>query len=125
VLLKPLTEVLEDLLYEADDDGLEACLAETSIGQGAPEDVHEEYAQRYLRAVGSVREARGAPQFEGDGKDGQCPEWLRADKGTVWSDSAGHIYVALRHEGDRLQIIGGARPRPLRHEAVTLMPPSE
>lgn len=124
--IKPLAQMLEDLLYDASDDGLEVCLAEAVNEEGSDWDaVRAEYQQRYQRAVASVVEARGEPTFSGRAGSPGYPAWLDADEGSCWSDAAGIVYVALRNGGQTLSMLGGGHPHPAKREAVTLLPPAD
>src|SRR5688572_11509015 len=108
--------MLEDLLHEASDGGLEVCLAETPRPHEAAswEAVREEYELRYRRAVATVRELRGEPTFAGGPHAPGRPLWHHhADHATCWSDEAGLIYVSLCCEADTLRVMGGARPHPV------------
>lgn len=118
--------MLEDLLYEASDEGLEVCLAEAvcdpSADRGA---VRIEYEHRYQRAVDVVSVLRGEPSFRGAAADPGYPLWLLADHATCWSDAAGTVYLALREGPSSIAMIGGGHPHPVKREAVTLLPPSD
>ncbi len=121
--LKPLAQLLEDTLYEAGDDGLEVCLAESALDLGADAHlVHAEYALRYARAVQSITEHRGPPSFHGHRGELGWPDWLKLESASCWRDAAGVIYVGLRSGPDGVQLIGGGRPHPVRREAITLLP---
>lgn len=121
--LKPLAQLLEDMLYEANDAGLEVCLAESAKEARADERaLRTEYAQRYTRAVQSITEHRGAPSFQGKRGDPGYPDWLQLENATCWSDAAGVIYVGLLQGPFGLSLRGGGRPHPVRREAVTILP---
>ena len=63
---KPLAQLLEDMLYEAGDEGLEVCLAESPAeSQQDPNALANEYALRYARAVQSITEHRGSRSYSG------------------------------------------------------------
>ena len=121
--LKPLAQLLEDTLYEASDEGLEVCLAESSTELGMdPLALRAEYALRYARAVQSITEHRGAPSFGGERGAIGWPEWLRLDSASCWSDAAGVIYVGLASGPHSTRLLGGGRPHPVRREAITILP---
>lgn len=124
--IKPLAQVLEDLLYDAGDDGLEICLAE-AVSEESPdwEAVQSEYQHRFLRTIDTVAELRGEPHFIGVHGSPEFPAWLEAREVATWSDAAGLIYVALRDGEANIAILGGGRPHPVKREAVTLLPPSD
>ena len=124
--IKPLAQMLEDLLYDASDAGLEVCLLEAVKEEGVDWDaVKTEYQQRYRRAVDTVTEMRGEPTFSGKaGSPGQ-PPWLQADQASCWSDAAGIVYVALRNGEETISMLGGGHPHPVKREAVTLLPPAD
>ena len=118
--------MLEDLLYDASDEGLEVCLAEAVCDKRADRTaVRIEYQHRYQRAVDVVCELRGEPSFRGGSADSGYPPWLRADQATCWSDAAGTVYVGLREGPDSIMMIGGGYPHPVKSQAVTLLPPSD
>jgi hypothetical protein len=126
VELKPLAQLLEDMLYEASDEGLEVCLAET------PRDVHgdgaalsREYALRYARAVQAITEHRGSRSFSGGRGEAGFPDWLKHDSASCWSDAAGVIYVGLSATGTGMRLVGGGKPHPVRREAITILPGAE
>jgi hypothetical protein len=126
VEIKPLAQMLEDLLYDASDDGLEVCLAEAVCDDGSDWDsVRAEYQQRYRRAVEVVCELRGEPQFVGSRHDPGFPTWLVADQATCWSDAAGIVYVGLRDGALTICMVGGGHPHPVKREAITLLPPAD
>jgi hypothetical protein len=118
--------MLEDLLYDASDEGLEICLAEAvcepKVDRGA---VRIEYEHRYQRAVDMICELRGEPSFRGAPADAGYPVWLRAYHATCWYDAAGTIYMGLREVADSIAMIGGGYPHPVKREAITLLPPSD
>ena len=121
--LKPLAQLLEDMLYEASDGGLEVCLAESSPEARNEENgLRIEYAERYARAVQSITEHRGAPSFGGARGDTGFPEWLQLDSASCWSDAAGVIYVGLVSGPYGVRLRGGGRPHPVRREAITILP---
>ncbi len=121
--LKPLAQLLEDTLYEAGDDGLEVCLAESSPEFGTDAElVRSEYALRYARAVQSITEHRGPPSFHGDRGEAGFPDWLRLERASCWRDAAGVIYVGLRSGPEGMRLLAGGRPHPVRREAITLLP---
>jgi hypothetical protein len=122
---KPLAQLLEDMLYEGGDAGLEVCLAETASPREADDlTVRDEYARRYRRAVESIEAHRGAVSFSGARGTPGLPEWLEAEYASCWSDAAGVIYVAIsRASSDgSMRLIGGGRPHPVRPQAITLLP---
>lgn len=124
--IKPLAQMLEDLLYDAGDAGLEVCLAEALCEQGMNwEAVEAEYQQRYRRAVETVVELRGEPTFAGKPGSPGYPSWLQADEVSCWSDAAGIVYVALRSAADSIVMLGGGHPHPVKREAITLLPPAD
>jgi hypothetical protein len=126
VEIKPLAQMLEDLLYDASDDGLEVCLAEAVCDDGTDWDsVRAEYQHRYERAVNVVCELRGAPNFVGVRYESGFPAWLLADQATCWSDAAGIVYLALRDGALTITMVGGGHPHPAKREAITLLPPSD
>jgi hypothetical protein len=126
VEIKPLAQMLEDLLYDASDAGLEVCLLEAVKEEGADWDaVKTEYQQRYRRAVDTVTEMRGEPTFSGRPGSPGYPSWLQADQASCWSDAAGIVYVALRNGEETISMLGGGHPHPVKREAVTLLPPAD
>ena len=125
--LKPLAQLLEDMLYEASDEGLEVCLAESPLERPGDTDEHaralaSEYALRYARAVQSITEHRGARSYAGKRGEAGYPEWLQLDSASCWSDAAGVIYVGVVHGASGLKLMGGGRPHPSRPQAITMMP---
>jgi hypothetical protein len=122
VEIQPLAYMLEDLLHEASDDGLEVCLAE-SPHCDLP-GVQEEYGLRYQTAIETVVETRGQSTFTGGPREPGRPRWHMAEHMTCWSDPTGVIYVALVREPECVRIVAGARPHPVEREAITLLPPS-
>lgn len=121
--IKPLAQLLEDMLYEASDDGLEVCLAEALLEDGGDEHaLRSEYLQRYSRALLSITEHRGSPWFSGRRGEPGCPDWLELEHASCWSDAAGVIYVGLSTTGTHVRLLGGGRPHPVRREAITLLP---
>ena len=124
--IKPLAQMLEDLLYDAGDAGLEVCLAEAVSEAGMDwEAVRAEYQHRYQRAVDTVAELRGEPSFVGRHGSVGYPTWLDADEASCWSDAAGIVYVALRRSTESICMMGGGHPHPVKREAVTLLPPAD
>lgn len=121
--LKPLAQLLEDMLYEAGDDGLEVCLAE-SPAEAANDlaALHTEYALRYARAVQSITEHRGSRTYAGARGDAGWPDWLSLDSASCWSDAAGIIYVGLVSTPRGMKLVGGGRPHAVRPQAITLLP---
>ena len=118
-----MAQLLEDTLYEASDEGLEVCLAESTANAAGDElALRTEYAQRYARAVESIAEHRGAPSFSGERGVIGWPEWLQLDAASCWSDVAGVIYVGLVTGPNGARLLGGGRPHPVRREAITLLP---
>ena len=121
---QPLADMLEDLLHEAGDDGLVACLAEASFEEGADlPAIRHEYERRYRRAVAAVCALRGEPTYESQVRDEAWPAWLDALRVAQWSDPQGTIYVALIEAEAGMRLVGGGRPHLTRPEAVTLSPP--
>jgi hypothetical protein len=126
VEIKPLAQMLEDLLYDASDAGIEVCLAEAICEPGTDwSAVRAEYEQRYKRAVDMVAELRGEPTFEGARGSSGFPPWLDAELTCCWSDAAGIVYLALRDGHETIAMVGGGHPHPVKREAVTLLPPSD
>jgi hypothetical protein len=126
VEIKPLALMLEDLLYDASDAGLEVCLAEAVCEPGVDwSAVHAEYEQRYQRAVDMVVELRAEPTFVGARGAVGFPVWLDAERTSCWSDAAGIVYLALRNGHDTIAMVGGGHPHPVKREAITLLPPSD
>ena len=124
--IRPLAQLLEDLLYDAGDAGLEVCLAEAVQEDGIDwPAVRAEYHQRYQRAVDTVAELRGEPSFAGSAGNPGYPPWLEADEASCWSDAAGIVYVALRQGADSIAMLGGGHPHPVKREAITLLPPAD
>ena len=124
--IKPLAQLLEDLLYDAGDAGLEVCLAEAVQEEGIDwAAVRAEYHQRYQRAVDTVAELRGEPSFTGNADNPGYPPWLEADEASCWSDAAGIVYVALRQGAESIAMLGGGHPHPVKREAITLLPPAD
>jgi hypothetical protein len=122
VELKPLAQLLEDMLYEAGDEGLEVCLAESPAEATDFSALQTEYALRYARAVQSITEHRGSRSFMGVRGDVGWPDWLALDSASCWSDAAGVIYVGLVSTPRGMKLIGGGRPHPARPQAITLLP---
>lgn len=125
--LKPLAQLLEDMLYEASEEGLEVCLAESPLEGLASSDeetsaLASEYALRYARAVQSISEHRGARSYAGKRGEAGYPEWLLLDSASCWSDAAGVIYVGIANTSSGFKLVGGGRPHPVRREAITMMP---
>lgn len=124
--IKPLAQMLEDLLYDASDAGLEVCLSEAVCEPGADwAAVRAEYEHRYKRAVDMVAELRGEPTFSGPRAALGFPSWLDAEQGSCWSDAAGIVYLALRDGHETISMVGGGHPHPVKREAITLLPPSD
>lgn len=124
--LKPLAQLLEDMVYEAGDEGHEVCLAESPAeASHDPSSLQTEYALRYARAVQSITEHRGSRTYMGARGDIGWPEWLTLDSVSLWSDAAGLIYVGLVSTPGGMKLIGGGRPHPVRPQAITLMPGAE
>ncbi|HEX5659709.1 MAG TPA: hypothetical protein VFX59_21090, partial [Polyangiales bacterium] len=106
--LKPLAQLLEDMLYEAGDEGLEVCLAESPADASADlAALQTEYALRYARAVQSITEHRGSRSFMGARGDVAWPEWMLLDSASMWSDAAGVIYVGLVSTPRGMKLLGG------------------
>jgi hypothetical protein len=123
VELKPLAQLLEDMLYEAGDEGLEVCLAESPADASADfAALQTEYALRYARAVQSITEHRGSRSFMGVRGDLGWPDWLMLDSASCWRDAAGVIYVGLIASSRGVKLLGGGRPHPVRPQAITLLP---
>ena len=124
--IKPLAQMLEDLLYDASDAGIEVCLAEAVCEPGVDwSAVRAEYEQRYKRAVDMVAELRGEPTFAGPRDTAGFPSWLDADQSSCWSDAAGIVYLAVRNGQETICVVGGGHPHPVKREAITLLPPSD
>jgi hypothetical protein len=127
VEIQPLAYMLEDLLHEASDDGVQVYLAQAPWEGRSDDDVEalqEEYVQRYQRAVAGICEQRGEPLFAGERNQPGYPDWLRVDHASCWSDRTGVIYVGLATGDDALTLVAGARPHPVEREAITLLPPA-
>jgi hypothetical protein len=123
VEIKPLAQLLEDMLYEASDEGLEVCLAEAQLDDRTDERaLRTEYRERYSRALLSITEHRGSPWFSGKRGEPGYPEWLELESASCWSDAAGVIYIGLATTAGHLRLLGGGRPHPVRREAITLLP---
>jgi hypothetical protein len=121
----PLAHMLEDLLHESSESGIEVCLAESSRDVG--EDltaVQNEYKQRFQRAVGAVREIRGEPFFDGTWGDPGYPLDLACERVACWATNLGTIFVALAWREETLLLVGGARPNPVEQGGITLLPPA-
>jgi hypothetical protein len=126
VEIKPLAEMLEDLLYESEDDEFSICLAEAPlVDPSEREAVCAEYRVRYGRAVAAVRSQRGDPAFEGDPRHEPSLGWIEGCEVSVWPDPAGELYVARVERFDSVSVVAGGRP--LRHEpnAPTVLPPGD
>lgn len=136
--LKPLAQLLEDMLYEASDEGLEVCLAESPAQAGSRSDeqpasaafsevdaLSVEYTLRYARAVQSITEHRGSRSYSGQRGEAGFPEWMKLDSASCWSDAAGVIYVGLVKSLGGYRLVGGGRPHPAHREAITMMPSAE
>ncbi len=122
----PLALLLEDLLHEASDQGLEVTLAcASAIPPRERVAVEAEYVKRYHRAVQAVADIRGAPSFAGTQYDNNYPVWHRAPRLTTWADGNGIIYVALTESEGYPCLVGGARPHPYERDTVTLLPPGD
>jgi len=115
VEIKPLAQLLEDMLYEASDEGLEVCLAEAQLDDRTDERaLRTEYRERYARALLSITEHRGSPWFSGKRGEPGYPEWLELENASCWSDAAGVIYIGLATTAGLLRLLGGGRPHPVR-----------
>lgn len=124
--IKPLAEMLEDLLYETEDDDFSVCLAEAPLQDPSErEAVCAEYRVRYSRAVAAVRSQRGDPSYEGAPQDEASLVWIDACEVAVWADRAGDLYVARVEQADSVRVVAGGRPS--RHEpnAPTVLPPGD
>lgn len=120
---KPLAQLLEDMLYEAGDEGLEVCLAETPADAPGPAGaLADEYSLRYARAVQAISEHRGSRSFGGARGEAGFPDWLKLDNASCWSDAAGVIYVGLSTGPKGTRLLGGGRPHPVIREAITILP---
>jgi sugar phosphate isomerase/epimerase len=126
VYRQPLAHLLEELLNETSDDGLEVILvAAASVPPAEREAVDAEYRDRYTRAVRSVAQVRGAPTFSGQPGELGYPEWHRAPWMTTWANATGIVYVALGDLDGGPAIVAGARPHPYERETITLLPPGD
>ncbi len=121
-----LPEMLNDLLHEAGDEGMEVCLAEsaslTALEHGS---VSQEYEHRYTCALQSVKRVRGQAHFSGTRRDRDYPDWHDAAQLSYWHSAAGFVYVALCDQPTGLRLLAGARPHPFERETITLMPPAD
>lgn len=124
--LQSLPEMLDELLHEAGDEGIEVCLSQAATLRPPERDaVSEEYAQRYTRAVEAVGKQRGEPEFAGTPADDAYPPWHRAAALSYWQDAGGFVYVALCEEATTMRLVAGARPHPFERETITLLPPAD
>jgi hypothetical protein len=124
--IQPLPELLEELLHDASDDGLEVCLASSGeLPEAQLDAVASEYVLRFERALGTVVAQRGEPSFRGAADSPDFPVWADAAELGLWSEPAGLIYVALRERGAGMQLVAGARPHPIGRDTITLLPPSD
>ncbi len=124
--LQSLPEMLNELLHEAGDEGIEVCLSQAAtLRPPERKAVSEEYAQRYSRAVQAVGKERGEPEFTGTPSDASYPEWHRATCLSYWQDAGGFVYVALCEEATTMRLVAGARPHPFGRETITLLPPAD
>jgi hypothetical protein len=122
---QPLAQLLEDLLHEASDNGLEVTLsAAYSVPPTERLAVEGEYVQRYARAVHAVNHVRGPASFSGTPRDMNYPPWHRAQRLTTWTDVNGIVYVGLAELDGYPCIVAGARPHPFERETITLLPPA-
>lgn len=118
--------MLDELLHEAGDDGIEVCLSQAAtVPPPECDAVAQEYAQRYARAVELMGKHRGPPSFEGKPEDLDYPLWHRASQLSYWHSQGGFVYVALCEEPGALKLVAGARPHPFERETVTLLPPAD
>jgi hypothetical protein len=113
--------MLQDLLDEANDDGLDVCLAESPLAESLA--VQEEYQRRYRTAVEGISQVRGAPTFSGGHREPGRPNWHDAEHMSCWAAGAGVIFVSLVQEADAIRVLAGARPNPVERDAITLLPP--
>jgi hypothetical protein len=126
VEIKPLAEMLEDMLYESDDAGFEVRLAEASGLRPEEWDaVQAEYRERYARAVDAVCSLRGEPIFAGDPATEESLSWLDAGEACVWHDPGGELYVAWSMTSEGAHVLAGGRPLQREPNAITVMPPGD
>ncbi|MFT3927222.1 MAG: hypothetical protein QM778_32045 [Myxococcales bacterium] len=123
--IRPLAELLEDLLLTADEGGAEIQLAQAVSAENDDFLVlREEYEQRYARAVAGVRELRGEPTFAGSAGEHGFPSGLRGEHASCWVGPHGMIYLALDAGPGSFVLVGGARAaRSGRRDQPTLQPP--
>jgi len=123
--VQSLPEMLDELLHDAGDGGIEVCLSHAATVPPPERDaVSEEYALRYARAVEAMGKERGAPEFNGCPTDHTYPPWHRATQLCYWSSASGFVYVALCEEANSIKLVAGAKPHPFERETITLMPPA-
>ncbi len=116
--------MLDELLHEAGDDGIEVCLSQAaSVPPSEHEAVCQEYQLRYARAVEAMDEERGPATFGGKREDSDYPDWHRGSHLSYWESTSGFVYVALCQEGSSLKLVAGARPHPFERDTITLLPP--
>lgn len=123
--VQSLPEMLDELLHEAGDEGIEVCLSQAAtVPPPEREAVAEEYSHRYARAVEAMGKERGIPEFSGKPTDQDYPRWHRAARLSYWSSASGFVYVALCEEATSMRLVAGARPHPFGRDTITLLPPA-
>ncbi len=123
--LQTLPDMLDELLHEAGDDGIEVCLSQAATVPPPERDaVAQEYEQRYARAVAAMGQERGPPTFVGSPKDLDYPVWHRGSRLSYWQSATGFVYVALCQEVSSIKLVAGARPHPFERDTITLLPPA-
>jgi hypothetical protein len=124
--LQTLPDMLDELLLEAGDDGIEVCLSQAATVPPPERDaVDQEYETRYARAVEAMGHERGPPTFVGCPEDLDYPVWHRGARLSYWQNAAGFVYVALCQELNSVRLVAGARPHPFERDTVTLLPPAD
>lgn len=118
--------MLDELLHEAGDDGIEVCLSQAAtVPPPEREAVAQEYEQRYTRALEAMGQERGPPTFVGSPEDRDYPVWHSGARLSYWQTAAGFVYVALCQELSSVKLVAGARPHPFERDTVTLLPPAD